>query len=61
MNLDDDVVQYEESSDDDDEYHNKLTRTIGVTRRTVFVTYEDHKTGEYTRPNLICTGWGLIV
>ncbi|XP_060603523.1 solute carrier family 28 member 3-like isoform X1 [Ruditapes philippinarum] len=44
MNLDDDVVQYEESSDDDDEYHNKLTRTIGVTRRTVFVTYEDHKT-----------------
>lgn len=43
MNLDDDVEQHEESSDEDDEYDNILARTIGVTRRTVYLTYNDHK------------------
>jgi hypothetical protein len=48
MNLDDDVEQHEESSDVDDEYDNRLARTIGVTRRTVYLTYNDHKKGDNT-------------
>ncbi|XP_053373495.1 solute carrier family 28 member 3-like isoform X2 [Mercenaria mercenaria] len=41
--LDDEVEQYEESSDDDDDYDTKIARGIGVTRKTIWTAYEDHK------------------